>query len=221
MEFNDKTTVGEVVTKDNRAFNVFFSLEIDFCCDGEDNLFKALDSKDTTIEKFEELLGQVKHPVSNKENIMYDTYKKEELIKSIVEHQHKYAKMMMSKIDPLFLGLLVEEGKDCEILFDVYKLFGHMKSDLAQHLIKEETIDFLKIINAKEEAEVDDIVNMLKDEHEDVGHMMEEMVELTDWFNLSDNSSEKAKEVFKLLDDLVVDTHFHIHLENNILFKEI
>ncbi|MDN8977877.1 hemerythrin domain-containing protein, partial [Staphylococcus aureus] len=79
----------------------------------------------------------------------------EELISHIVETHHGETFRLLREIDPLMVKVFrVHFSHDTELLMKVHSLFGKLKCELEEHLLKEENILFplmIKYDKAKDE----------------------------------------------------------------------
>jgi len=109
----------------------------------------------------------------------------------------------------------------------VHKLFHTLKTELEQHLIKEEEILF-PMIKRYEAEPSDDLYKNMKEttaeteeEHEAAGDILKELREITAEYTVPQDGCGTYRRTFEILEELEADLFQHIHLENNILFHRL
>jgi len=212
-------TVGEMAVQEHSAISVFKELKIDYCCNGNKNLKEVLSEKNVSLEAFITKLETVKKERDTTKVIDFKSMKPSDLIEYIVEKHHIYLENALPDAAELFAKVLRVHGAHHLELYDAYKLFGALKTDLEQHLIKEETIFFPKIINADKEA--GKLSKEIKNEHEAVGELLDNIRETTNNYALPEDACMSYKNLYNLLQEIEDDIHEHVHLENNILMKNL
>lgn len=106
----------------------------------------------------------------------------------------------------------------------VHSLFGKLKCELEEHLLKEENILFPLMIkydkakNEKEKKEIEEDIRIIVNEHEAAGDILKELAEVTDDYKVPEWGCISFKLLYDYLHDLEKDLFIHIHKENNILF---
>ncbi len=106
-------------------------------------------------------------------------------------------------------------------LFKIYQLFGSLKTDLEQHLLKEENLLFPLLNNATHNiTEVKSLTNEIITEHETAGDILRALRRESNDYALPEDACATYQKAYHLLVEIEGDLHQHIHLENNILLKE-
>ena len=221
MIIKNEVTVGGMAASVPDALQVFQKLGIDFCCGGKKSLAEALSEKGVRPEKFYELLEAEK--VNRKESTErtdFTAMSPSVLSAYIEDKHHDYLRLVLPEISRLMLSVIRAHGKNHRELFEVYRLFGRLKTDLEQHLVKEETMLFPAL--AQDGAPNQAIGNLaaeIIDEHEAAGELLAELHKVTGNFAIPPGACQSYRKVYALLPELENDLHQHIHLENNILLK--
>ncbi len=118
-------------------------------------------------------------------------------------------------------------GINHNVLFRVHKLFSMLKTELEQHLLKEEQILFPLIkeydINpsVNQLQKINEVINETEEEHEGAGDILKELRKITNDFKVPNDGCNTYVIAFKIIEELESDLFQHIHLENNILFKRM
>lgn len=217
---NNNDNVGKVAAMVPQSQEVFKKLGVDFCCGGKMLLKDALAEKNTTIEEFEVFLRNEQDRRKGEQGTDYLDMSAPVLTTYIEDTHHVYVRNALPEIAELLSTVLRVHGKNHRELFEVYNLFGKLKTDLEQHLVKEETMLFPALSVAISENETASLAAEIIAEHEAAGRLLDELHRVTSDFALPDDACESYKNVYAIIKDLEDDLHQHIHLENNILLKQ-
>ncbi|EJT5925756.1 iron-sulfur cluster repair di-iron protein [Clostridium perfringens] len=220
-------SLGEVVTVYPAVVKKFNDMELDYCCGGNKSLELALKEKGVDVDKFVEDLNKEfkEFKFENSQYVDWREKSSEELISHIVETHHGETFRLLKEIDPLMVKVFrVHFSHDPELLMKVHSLFGKLKCELEEHLLKEENILFPLMIkydkakNEKEKKEIEEDIRIIVNEHEAAGDILKELAEVTDDYKVPEWGCISFKLLYNYLHDLEKDLFIHIHKENNILF---
>ncbi|EOU2035172.1 iron-sulfur cluster repair di-iron protein [Clostridium perfringens] len=220
-------SLGEVVTVYPAVVKKFNDMELDYCCGGSKSLEVALKEKGVDVDKFiEDLNKEFKEfKFENSQYVDWREKSSEELISHIVETHHGETFRLLKEIDPLMVKVFrVHFSHDSELLMKVHSLFGKLKCELEEHLLKEENILFPLMIkydkakDEKEKKEIEEDIRIIVNEHEAAGDILKELAEVTDDYKVPEWGCISFKLLYDYLHDLEKDLFIHIHKENNILF---
>lgn len=220
-------SLGEVVTVYPAVIKKFNDMELDYCCGGSKSLELALKEKGIDVDKFVEDLNKEfkEFKFENSQYVDWREKSSEELISHIVETHHGETFRLLREIDPLMVKVFrVHFSHDPELLMKVHSLFGKLKCELEEHLLKEENILFplmIKYDQAKdkeEKKEIEEDIRIIVNEHEAAGDILKELAEVTDDYKVPEWGCISFKLLYDYLHDLEKDLFIHIHKENNILF---
>lgn len=220
-------SLGEVVTVYPAVVKKFNDMELDYCCGGNKSLEVALKEKGVDVDKFVEDLNKEfkEFRFENSQYIDWREKSSEELINHIVETHHGETFRLLREIDPLMVKVFkVHFSHNPELLMKVHSLFGKLKCELEEHLLKEENILFplmIKYDQAKdkeEKKEIEGDIRIIVNEHEAAGDILKELAEVTDDYKVPEWGCISFKLLYDYLHDLEKDLFIHIHKENNILF---
>ena len=220
-------SLGEVVTVYPAVVKKFNDMELDYCCGGSKSLEVALKEKGVDVDKFVEDLNKEfkEFKFENSQYVDWREKSSEELINHIVEIHHAETFRLLKEIDPLMVKVFkVHFSHNPELLMKVHSLFGKLKCELEEHLLKEENILFplmIKYDQAKdkeEKKEIEEDIRIIVNEHEAAGDILKELAEVTDDYKVPEWGCISFKLLYDYLHDLEKDLFIHIHKENNILF---
>ncbi|HFD2049534.1 iron-sulfur cluster repair di-iron protein [Clostridium perfringens] len=220
-------SLGEVVTIYPAVVKKFNNMELDYCCGGSKSLELALKEKGVDVDKFVEDLNKEfkEFKFENSQYVDWREKSSEELISHIVETHHAETFRLLKEIDSLMVKVFrVHFSHGPELLMKVHSLFGKLKCELEEHLLKEENILFplmIKYDQAKdkeEKKEIEEDIRIIVNEHESAGDILKELAEVTDDYKVPEWGCISFKLLYDYLHDLEKDLFIHIHKENNILF---
>ncbi|HDX9588216.1 TPA: iron-sulfur cluster repair di-iron protein [Bacillus pseudomycoides] len=224
--FTETSVIGDIVTKFPKASDLFKSYRIDFCCGGNRPLIDAIHERNLSVEEVITNLNTLYYEtkVLNESKIDWTTASYSELIDYIVNKHHRFLNEELPQLSPYVTKAFRVHGSKQPHLAQIHKLFHELKTELEQHIIKEETDDF-PLILAFEQNPTDEnysklrkVVDQLESEHSHAGDIMKELRNITNDFTPPEGACGTYRLVYQRLAALESDLFEHIHLENNILF---
>ena len=228
MIASTEKTVGEIVAHDYRAAAVFESFGIDFCCKGGMTLEAACRAKKVNSTEVKTKLDKLE--VSTESGLPdFGTWPADLLADYIEKKHHRY----IAETTPVLLQFLEKlcrvHGSRHPELHEIAALFEESAGDLAMHMKKEELILFpyaRNLVSGKLAAKVpfatvkQPVMTMMQ-EHSAEGTRFEEIAALTNNYTPPADGCTTYRVTFQMLKEFSSDLHFHIHLENNLLFPAI
>ncbi|MBL4931328.1 MULTISPECIES: iron-sulfur cluster repair di-iron protein [Clostridium] len=227
---NENLKLGEVVSIFPDSTKIFNDIKIDYCCGGHDSLGAALREKALNVDVFVDKLNEEyeKFKNSNSEYIDWREVDSIKLIENVINTHHAYTFRSIKEIDELLLKILkVHFEHHSEELLKVHRLFGSLKVELEEHLIKEEKNLFPlmeRYFITKDEnlrVEVKKYIEETEAEHDGAGDILKELEEITRDFKAPEGACTTFKLVYNKLHDLEKDLFIHIYKENSILFQRV
>ncbi|EEM03271.1 MULTISPECIES: iron-sulfur cluster repair di-iron protein [Bacillus] len=224
--FTEDSVIGDIVTQFPKASDLFKSYRIDFCCGGNRPIIDAINERNLSSEEILTKLNTLYHETKqlNESEIDWKTASYSELIDYIVNKHHRYLNEELPLLSPYVTKVLRVHGAGQPHLAQIHKLFHELKTELEQHLIKEETEDF-PLILAFEQNPTDEnymklrkVVDELENEHNHAGDIIKELRKVTNDFTPPVGACGTYRLVYQRLEALESDLFEHIHLENNVLF---
>ncbi|WP_440603695.1 iron-sulfur cluster repair di-iron protein [Bacillus sp. GB_SG_008] len=224
--FTETSVIGDIVTKFPKASDLFKSYRIDFCCGGNRPLIDAIHERNLSVEEVITNLNTLYYETKllNEAEIDWKIASYSELIDYIVNKHHRYLNEELPQLSPYVTKVLRVHGSGQPHLAKIHKLFHELKTELEQHIIKEETEDF-PLILAFEQNPTDEnytklskVVGELESEHSHAGDIIKELRNITNDFTPPEGACGTYRLVYQRLAALESDLFQHIHLENNILF---
>jgi regulator of cell morphogenesis and NO signaling len=217
MKLSKTTVVGQLAAQYPETTRVFDQYQIDFCCGGGHTLQAACEKLALDIEKVQAALQAVLERGDTHERVWADA-KPAELIPYILETYHKPLKIELVRLEKMMNKVVkVHSDKAPEMLPALQEVFAALKTELDQHLIKEEQILFPMILSGNIAMAACPIARM-RQEHEIAGDALKRMRELTHDYAVPTGACNTWRALWHGLSELEKDLHRHIHLENNVLF---
>jgi regulator of cell morphogenesis and NO signaling len=232
--FEIENTVGSMVTLFPKSADVFNKFKIDYCCAGDDTLNTAASKAGVSPaavmkelkNAYEEFLTGASGSLSSEDTVNYDEFSNEDLINHILDTHHVYTKEALHEIDALVFKILkVHFASHSEELLEVHHLFGLLKTELEEHLIKEEEQLFpamLEYENTKSPKLFDaitDYIESTENEHDAAGDILKSIQKVTRDFSPPAGACLTYVRAYEELEALEKNIFTHIHKENSILFK--
>lgn len=150
------------------------------------------------------------------------------LIEHIQSHHHEFIKKMLQEIhDPLFEFVTMNFEKHGEELLQVHRLFGNLKIELEQALMKEQKKLFPLILtyeSTKDDvllSELEELVQDAEEGHDIVGEIFDNLGETTNEFKTPSGASEAYHGMYSKLSKLEKNCLRYTFLESNILFPRL
>jgi regulator of cell morphogenesis and NO signaling len=225
--FTENTTVGEIVAMLPKASDVFKKNKIDFCCGGDRSLKEAADKRGVAIEELMSQLQDLYAATDEKTEKNWLTATYSELIDHIINKHHRYLLEELPNLSPYVTKVMRVHGGNHPHLIKIHKLFNELKTELEQHLWKEESevfpliSQFEKQPTSENEQKMKKMIADLTNEHDKTGDIIKEIRRITNDYTLPDGACRTYQLVYNRLEALESDLFEHIHLENNVLFPRI
>jgi regulator of cell morphogenesis and NO signaling len=204
--------------------------EIDFCCGGDRPLATALKEQNINASEILKKLHDAyeKYEALQNKEIDWTKATLSELIDYIVGKHHTFMRDELPTTGQLLNKILkvhyVDHG---ETLSKLHKLFNQLKSEIEEHLIKEEELLFPLIKEYEKNPSKDVLEKVFKimketeDEHDNAGDVLKEMRRITCQYQAPSGGCNSFVRTYEKLQAIEADLFQHIHLENNILFQRL
>ena len=226
MKIEKNTHIGNLVTADYRAADVFKEFGIDFCCQGNRTIEEACEKDNKDVDKLVQALqnasdGNVKSGTPD-----FTSWPIDLLANYIESIHHKYIR---EKTDPLraYLDKINQvHGQRHPELQTVRDEFYAGTNALLTHIVEEETEVFPRIkemvkTGTSTACSADFLaaeIQKMTEEHMIEGERFRKISALCNNYTPPADGCNTYRVTFALLKEYEEDLHVHIHLENNILF---
>ena len=222
-------TLGDIVKDDPRAAAVLDRLGLDYCCGGGRTLKEAASARHLDLTPAVEALEALGTPVSD-DRTRDEWSELDALTDHIVQRHHRYVREMTPSIQTWLAKLVARHGGRHPELAQVRDAFDQLTNELAAHMAKEENILFPAIddlasarraghhLPASPFGTVLHPVRVMEDDHRAAGDLLANIRNLTQDFALPDDACTTYRLCYTELQRFESDLHWHVHLENNVLF---
>ncbi len=213
--------VADLVLEDPTRARVLEGLGIDYCCGGRISLADACAARGHDAADVAALLGESRTPGS--EDVDWTTRPAAELARHIVETHHAYLRDELGPLGELVEKVARRHGDAHPELLEVRDRFATLAVELAQHLPKEELVVFPAASRpgADDGEGIAQAIREMEGEHDAVAELLVSLRELTHGYVPPAAACMSYRAMLARLAELEVDTHRHVHEENNILFPAI
>ena len=217
MTITLETPVGEIASRHPLATRIFARHQIDFCCGGGKPLGEVCQPKgidgSTVVAEIEQELS-----TGPDTDAQWDTAPLDDLIEHILSTYHRSLDEELPRLEAMLRKVNTVHGeKDPKRLAELLDVFLGLRAELTEHMMKEEQILF-PMIQAGQGSFATGPVSVMEHEHESAGNALRQMRSLTDDYTPRSDACNTWRALWAGLEQLEVDLHQHIHLENNILF---
>ncbi len=219
-----KTTLSEIVEANPQRARLFAARRLDFCCGGTKTLQEACDRRGLEVDQILDELAAVDQQSNDSATREFGSMA--ELIDHIVEQHHGYLRAELGPLERIVTKVERVHGNAHPELHEVARAYRELASELLAHLDEEEEDVFpalTQLIDGATGASdaVADQLDKLVDEHEHVGDLLEQIHALTDGFGVPEGACASYRNMLARLEQLELDTHMHVHRENNVLFSQV
>jgi len=217
--------VGDIVTEDFRAAEIFKREGIDFCCGGNQSLEQAAKEKNLNIAEIEYKLNNLDEVVSNRQ-LNYNEWNLDFLCDYIVNEYHNKVYKLLPQLMAYLNKLVQVHGANHPELKEIADLFSLVNTELPIHQRQEEEVFFPAIKEAlrTNSVQAKEIITSqiapMMDEHELIGGTIDKINVLSKKYSVPDDGCNTYRLTYKLLEEFEDDLHTHVHLENNILYPK-
>lgn len=224
MGLDVTTTLAEVVDTWPELARELERRGLDYCCGGQRTLGDAcvasgLDPARTVAE-----LASVA-PTSSVP-AAWASMSADALVDHLESVHHRYLWDELPRITALVEKIVAVHGSRHPELAGISSTFAAIRADLEPHLVKEERVLFPLIREAvapspRSEAPVGSLrapISVMLREHDEVGELLASLRRSTDGYRVPADGCATYTACFAAMEQLEVDTHLHIHKENNVLF---
>lgn len=229
-EFTIEHTPAEIVKVFPKASDLFKARQIDYCCGGDKPLGKVfLENESLEREDILEVLNRSYQEWCEEDHkfINWDSVPLSQLVDHIMQTHHNYLYDELPALAEFVIKIYRVHGSNDSHLKELHRLFNEFKREMEEHSIKEDQKVFPLIKEYDQnpnEALLQKIRvanNELEEEHDAVGELLKEMRHITNGFTPPPHACGSYRITYARLAELEENTFQHVHLENNILFKQL
>jgi regulator of cell morphogenesis and NO signaling len=229
LERFENATIGEIVATDVRAAAIFEDFGIDFCCGGDRLLIDACRSVSVDPAQVVRALDALPDSATPDEDVARRPL--DELIDYILATHHAYVREALPRIEQRLVKLQEIHGQRHRELARILEVFGAIRAEMDQHMLKEERVLFpyIRDLVGTDQAcggrmspfgTIENPIRMMEREHHDAAEALRVIRELTRGYVAPDDGCTTYRETMADLAQFERDLHRHVHLENNALFPQ-
>jgi regulator of cell morphogenesis and NO signaling len=222
-------SLADIVRHDPRAARVLERFGLDYCCGGRQTLEKAAAARKVAIAPVVKALEGLGTPESAAPADA-DWKQLDDLTRHLVDRHHGYVRDITPTIQAWLAKLTARHGARHPELEQVREAFETLATELAAHMAKEENILFPFIDDlaaARRQGKrlptspfgtVLHPVHVMEADHRAAAELLARLRTLTGGFALPDDACTTYRLCYTELEQFERDLHWHVHLENNVLF---
>lgn len=219
-----------MVASNIKSAHVFKKYGIDFCCNGGISIEKACERKAVNLDM---LLNELRHIDDNAlPSQDFNHWSPEFLAEYIVQTHHRYVRESLPLIEAYASKVARVHGASYPPVVEIHTLFREVAQELLSHMEKEERVLFpyiSRLLAARRDSrppeappfgKVHNPIRLMEHEHESVGRLFERIAALSERYTPPTWACNTFKALYAKLAEFEADLHWHIHLENHILFPK-
>lgn len=214
-------TIGQLAIEEPKAIAVLEKLSIDYCCHGNRLVDEACKDAGITVAELLQAIGGAA-PAETRD---WSSSSLKDIQQFIIETHHVFTREMLATVNQLAAKVADRHGPNHPEVLRVRRFVEQLVADLMPHMMKEEMVLFPYI----EELEggdagpscfgsVQNPIRMMMMEHEAAAEILTQLRTTTNNYTLPGDACISFRALYERLQDLELDLHRHIHLENNVLF---
>jgi regulator of cell morphogenesis and NO signaling len=222
MHTTSEQTVRDIVRANPASARVFEALGIDYCCGGSHSISAACACANVPLETVKQLLAECGQPITEK---VWDNAPLGEITQHIIERHHGFVRRESPRIQELLNKIETKHGPKHGELSELKTLFATLTRELAEHMLKEERVLFpyIQALSAGAGSSacfgsVESSIAVMIADHENAGAILSKMRALSYGYKPPEAACPTFHETYRSLEEFERDLHWHVHLENNILF---
>jgi regulator of cell morphogenesis and NO signaling len=215
--------VADLVLERPSRSRVFERFGIDYCCGGKKALAAACADRGVDLDEVTMALDDP--GPAEADDVDWRCRPLSELCDHIVNHHHAYLRDELPPMRLLVDKVATAHGSAHPELLDIRATFAATADELEQHMVKEEQVLFPACValEAGDEAgfafgSVENPIGVMLHEHDEVAAGLVELRALTHSYEVPGDACASYRSMLDRLHTLEVDTHRHVHEENNVLF---
>lgn len=218
-------TLGDIVTENPASAQVFESLDIDYCCGGNQTLAEACREAGVAVETVRDRLDDAAEDDAPAVPHGSPT----EIVDHIVETHHEPLREELPALGQLVEKVARVHGQNHLELRDVQTTFEELASEMREHTTEEERevfpivekLDRGEQLDETERKRLRTALDDLEDDHDQTAAHLERLADLTDGYTAPEDACVSYRSMLNRLEALEADTHLHVHTENNVLFPQV
>jgi regulator of cell morphogenesis and NO signaling len=218
-------TLAEIVTRDPGTTRLLEAHRLDYCCGGNETLGDACTAAGADLALvLAELTGRPPGPAADWSHLGPGA-----LVDHIETTHHAYLHRELPRLAALADKVAHVHRSRHPELGEVAALVSELSADLGPHLAEEERVLFPMIRELAAATEVRALacgplvsaIRVMLTEHDQAGELLARLRGVTHDYAVPADGCASYAALYVGLHELEVDTHLHVHKENNVLFPAV
>ncbi|MBI5427120.1 MAG: iron-sulfur cluster repair di-iron protein [Nitrospinae bacterium] len=220
------STINDFIKQDVRRAAVFERLGIDCCCGGQKTLAEACAGKGLDPRN---VLSQIYEDQPSQEIPKTGTDLRDATLTELADHveqtHHVHEKQAMPRLADLIEKVMGRHGNAHQELKALKTAFDALRSDMEQHMMKEEKILFpmIRKLDADVTGEfhcgpISSPIRVMLMEHDRADGLLKEIRRLTADYAVPGDACQSYRTMLDELKAFEADLRLHMHKENEYLF---
>lgn len=209
--------LGEIAGNLPGATRLFRQYQMDFCCGGQRSLREEALRVGADLKEVVSALQRLETGTTREKNWKKASTK--ELIAHILERYHLRHREQLPELIHLAEKVERVHAEHKQVPMGLAEHLRDMLQELEGHMQKEERILFPMLMRGQGQM-AGGPITVMESEHIQHGEALEKMLTLAHRLELPDDACNSWRALYLGLGELRDDLMEHIHLENNILFKQ-
>lgn len=206
--------VGILAAEIPGAARLFRKYRIDFCCGGKGTVAQSVDGN---FVREEQVLGELEGLLAGAAQCGWEEKSSAELIDLILERFHQGHREELPELILLSKKVEAVHGDHPLAPKGLARLLTTVLEEMQAHMQKEEDVLFPALLGERE-VPVDEVLAVLKHEHEKHGDKLELMALCCHSFELPEEACATWRALYTGVQNLIQEVMNHVTLENHILF---
>lgn len=220
--------VGQLVAEEPRFAPVLYRFAIDYCCTGHQSLSSACAALSLDPCAVSRELDAARKGDAGPQEPDWSARSPGALADRIVSAYHRSLKEELPRLSRIIAKVATSYGDFSPLICALDRTFDSFKSELEPHMLKEEMVIFplCRRLDAGlcshtfRCGNIRVLVEVMEEEHRATNEVLKQMRMLVAECNFPPEAYETCNMMVGRLAALDAETQFHIHLENNILFRQ-
>jgi regulator of cell morphogenesis and NO signaling len=227
MTMTSETPVRDIAVERPNSIPLLEQFGIDYCCGGKLTLGEACSRRSLSVSA---VLDKLAETHSEPSDTNWQTARLTQLTEHIVRKHHTFTREQLRLLGELAAKVERRHGDRHLEILEVNKAIAALTVEITHHFYCEESILFPYIGELETGVMPDQPpvfgsvahpVTRMMMEHDQTGHELKQLRELTNNYQPPPDACATFRALYRALEDLELDLHQHIHLENNILFPRV
>ena len=222
-------SLGDIVKHDSRTATVLERFGLDYCCGGHRTLQEATAGRRLDLAPVVDALEALGSPALETESNL-EWQELDKLARYIVQRHHGYVREVTPTIRTWLAKLVARHGNRHPELAQVNGTFDELTTELFSHMAKEENLLFPfiedlavahrvgKRLPTSPFGTILHPVRVMEADHRAAGDLLANLRALTHDYAPPDDACTTYRLCYAELERFESDLHWHVHLENNVLF---